>query len=34
MAAPDLLAKSKPWQDYCDAQASLNVVIRKLVGRK
>ena len=32
--APALLAKSKPWQDYCDGEASLKAAIRKLVGRK
>ena len=31
---PSLLAKSKPWQDYCDAQQPLEVAIRKLVADK
>jgi bifunctional non-homologous end joining protein LigD len=34
VTAPALLAKGKPWRDYCDAQASLKAAIRKLVGRK
>ena len=34
VTAPALLAKGKPWRDYCDSQASLKAAIRKLVGRK
>jgi bifunctional non-homologous end joining protein LigD len=34
VTAPALLAKGKPWRDYCDAQTSLKAAIRKLVGRK
>ena len=34
VTAPALLAKGKPWRDYCDAQASLKAAIRNLVGRK
>ena len=34
VTAPALLAKGKPWQDYCDSQTSLKAAIRKLVGRK
>jgi bifunctional non-homologous end joining protein LigD len=30
--APDLLAKDKPWQEYCDAERPLRAAIRKLVG--
>jgi bifunctional non-homologous end joining protein LigD len=30
--APALLRKSKPWQDYCDLEASLTDAIRKLTG--
>ena len=29
---PSLLAKSKPWQDYCDAERPLEEAIRKLVA--
>jgi bifunctional non-homologous end joining protein LigD len=32
--APALLAKSKPWQDYCDSEVSLKAAIQKLLGRK
>jgi bifunctional non-homologous end joining protein LigD len=32
--APALLAKSKPWADYCDAERPLKTAIRKLVARK
>jgi bifunctional non-homologous end joining protein LigD len=32
--APALLAKSKPWRDYCDAERPLEGAIRKLVARK
>ena len=32
--APALLAKSKPWLDYCDAERPLEGAIRKLVARK
>jgi len=31
---PALLAKSKPWQDYCDGERSLNDAIAKLVNTK
>jgi bifunctional non-homologous end joining protein LigD len=30
--APALLKKNKPWAEYCDAEASLEAAIRKLVG--
>ena len=30
---PALLAKTKPWEDYCDAEASLEKAIRKLVAK-
>jgi bifunctional non-homologous end joining protein LigD len=30
--APALLAKSKPWEDYCEAVRPLEPAIRKLVG--
>jgi bifunctional non-homologous end joining protein LigD len=30
--APALLARSKPWADYCDAERSLEPAIRKLIG--
>jgi bifunctional non-homologous end joining protein LigD len=33
-AAPGLLAKSKPWQEYCEAERSLKAAILKLVARK
>jgi bifunctional non-homologous end joining protein LigD len=29
--APAMLAKSKPWQDYCDGERSLKNAIEKLV---
>ena len=32
--APGLLAKNKPWQDYCESEVPLKVAIRKLVGPK
>jgi bifunctional non-homologous end joining protein LigD len=32
--APALLAKSKPWQDYCDSEVSLKAAIRKFLSRK
>ena len=32
--APALLAKSKPWQDYCDSEVPLKAAIQKFVGRK
>jgi bifunctional non-homologous end joining protein LigD len=32
--APALLAKSMPWQDYCDAERPLEGAIRKLVAGK
>jgi bifunctional non-homologous end joining protein LigD len=31
---PSLLAKSKAWVDYCDAQRPLEAAIRKLVAGK
>jgi bifunctional non-homologous end joining protein LigD len=31
--APALLRKSKPWQDYCEAERSLKVAIKKLLKR-
>jgi bifunctional non-homologous end joining protein LigD len=31
--APDLLAKTKAWADYCDAERPLSEAIRKLGGR-
>ena len=31
--APALLARNKPWQDYCDSARPLKVAIRKLVAR-
>ena len=34
ITAPALLAKGRPWQDYCDAEAPLKDAIRKLVNRK
>lgn len=30
--APALLAKAKPWREYCDSESSLTAAIRKLVG--
>jgi bifunctional non-homologous end joining protein LigD len=32
--APALLAKRKPWQDYCDSEVSLNVAIQKFVAAR
>jgi bifunctional non-homologous end joining protein LigD len=32
--APELLAKGKPWQDYCESEVPLKPVIQKFVGRK
>jgi len=32
--APALLAKSRPWQDYCESEVPLKAAIEKLVGRK
>ena len=32
-SAPALLAKTKAWQDYCDAEAPLGPAIRKLTAR-
>jgi bifunctional non-homologous end joining protein LigD len=32
-SAPALLAKAKPWQDYCEAERPLEAAIRKLAGR-
>jgi bifunctional non-homologous end joining protein LigD len=31
--APALLAKNKPWQDYCEAKVSLKLAIEKFVRR-
>ena len=31
--APALLAKNKPWQDYCEAERPLKAAIRKLVTK-
>jgi bifunctional non-homologous end joining protein LigD len=31
---PALLAKSKPWPDYCESEVSLKAAIQKFVGRK
>jgi bifunctional non-homologous end joining protein LigD len=31
--APAFLAKSKPWEDYCNSERSLKATIRKLVGK-
>jgi bifunctional non-homologous end joining protein LigD len=31
--APALLARTKPWQDYCDSERPLKAAIRKLVAR-
>ena len=31
--APALLARNKPWQDYCDPERPLKAAIRKLVAR-
>jgi bifunctional non-homologous end joining protein LigD len=32
--APSLLAKSRPWQNYCDSEVPLRAAIQKFVGRK
>jgi bifunctional non-homologous end joining protein LigD len=32
--APALLAKGKPWADYCVAEAPLEAAIRKLVRKQ
>jgi bifunctional non-homologous end joining protein LigD len=32
-SAPALLAKAKPWQDYCEAERPLEAAIRKLTAR-
>ena len=32
--APGLLARSKPWEDYCDAERPLEPAIRKLIASK
>jgi bifunctional non-homologous end joining protein LigD len=32
--APALLAKSRPWRDYCDSEVPLKAAIQKFVGRK
>jgi bifunctional non-homologous end joining protein LigD len=34
VTAPALIAKSKPWADYCESEAPLKTAIHKLVGRK
>ena len=31
--APALLAKSKPWQDYCDSEVPLKAAIQRFLGR-
>jgi bifunctional non-homologous end joining protein LigD len=31
--APALLAKTKPWKDYCESEISLKAAIRQFVGR-
>jgi bifunctional non-homologous end joining protein LigD len=31
---PALLAKSKAWSDYCDAERPLEAAIRRLITRK
>jgi bifunctional non-homologous end joining protein LigD len=33
VTAPALLAKSKPWPDYCEGEFPLKTAIRRLVGR-
>jgi bifunctional non-homologous end joining protein LigD len=33
VTAPALLAKGKPWEDYCEAERPLKAAIRKLVAR-
>ena len=33
-SAPALLAKSRAWEDYCDAERPLDEAIRKLTARK
>ena len=33
VTAPALLAKSKPWEAYCESEVSLKAAIRKFVGR-
>ena len=32
--APSLLAKSKPWEEYCDSEVPLKAAIRKFIGRR
>jgi bifunctional non-homologous end joining protein LigD len=32
--APSLLAKSRPWQNYCDSEVPLKAAIQKIVARK
>ena len=32
--APSLLARSKPWQDYCDSEVSLKAAIQKFLAGK
>ena len=32
--APSLLARSKPWQDYCDSEVPLKAAIQKFLARK
>ncbi len=31
--APALLARTKPWREYCESESSLKAAIRKLLGR-
>jgi bifunctional non-homologous end joining protein LigD len=33
-SAPALLAKGKPWADYCDSEVPLKAAIQKFIGRK
>jgi bifunctional non-homologous end joining protein LigD len=32
--APSLLAKSKPWEEYCDSEVPLKAAIQKFIGRR
>ena len=32
--APSLLARSKPWQDYCDSEVPLKAAIQKFLTVK
>lgn len=32
--APSLLAKSKPWEEYCDSEVPLKAAIKKFIGRR